>query len=233
MFSPFVFRGEQSDKRTDDGGYASDRQDISMLSVDVVVVAYNSRQYLRACVEPLAGVPGVSILVVDNACPERSFEVVRAACRCARDSVGGTGASRTGCNGGWRAGGSEFVLFLNPDARLELDALVRLAHVLEIDPVAGVVGPRTHTRTGRSPGRFADFPRCGRRTVRPSSSTIWLPGRHGWTRSSETRRGTNVRGGSTGCRERASSFVVRRLRPWVDSTSDSSCMSRTRTSVGE
>ena len=47
-----------------------------MPPVDVVVVAYNSRDDLRACVEPLSGVPGVSILVVDNACPERSFEVV-------------------------------------------------------------------------------------------------------------------------------------------------------------
>lgn len=55
---------------------ACDREDISTLSVDVVVVAYNSRQCLRACVGPLVGIPGVSILVVDNACPERSFEVV-------------------------------------------------------------------------------------------------------------------------------------------------------------
>ena len=158
MFSPFVFRGEQSDKRTDDGGYASDRQDISMLSIDVVVVAYNSRQYLRACVEPLAGVPGVSILVVDNACPERSFEVVRQLAGVRVIHMGRNGGFASGCNGGWRAGGSEFVLFLNPDARLELDALVRLAHVLEKDPVAGVVGPRTHHKDGTLAWSIRRFP---------------------------------------------------------------------------
>ena len=61
-----------------------------------------------------------------------------------------------GCNRGWRAGGSELVLFLNPDARLESAALARLAHVLDRDPVAGVVGPRTHDR-GRD-ARLVDPP---------------------------------------------------------------------------
>ena len=204
-----------------------------MLSVDVVVVAYNSRQRLRACVEPLVGVPGVSIFVVDNACPERSFEVVEELAGVRVIHMPRNGGFAYGCNRGWRAGRSELVLFLNPDARLEAAALARLAHVLQIDPAAGVVGPRTHERTGRSAGRFADFPHCARRTLRPSSSTVWLPGRHGWTRSSETRRGTSGPGASTGCRERASSFVVRLSRPWAVSTRDSSCTSRTWTSVGE
>ena len=63
-----------------------------------------------------------------------------------------------GCNGGWRAGGSELVLFLNPDARLEADALARLAHVLEIDPAAGVVGPRTLRTDGTLAWSIRRFP---------------------------------------------------------------------------
>lgn len=115
-----------------------------MRSVDVVVVAYNSRHCLRECVEPLASEPGVSILVVDNACPERSFEVVEELAGVRVIHMPRNGGFAYGCNGGWRAGGSDLVLFLNPDARLEAAALARLAHVLEIDPAAGVVGPRTH-----------------------------------------------------------------------------------------
>ena len=35
--------------------------------VDVVVVSYNSREHIRACVEPLARLADVSVIVVDNA----------------------------------------------------------------------------------------------------------------------------------------------------------------------
>jgi len=47
-----------------------------MATVDVVVVAYNSRDELRGCVEPLARDPAVQVIVVDNASPDRSLEVV-------------------------------------------------------------------------------------------------------------------------------------------------------------
>ncbi len=128
------------------------------LSVDVVVVAYNSRQCLRACVEPLVDVPGVSILVVDNACPERSFEVVEELAGVRVIHMPRNGGFASGCNRGWRAGGSERVLFLNPDARLDAAALARLAHVLDIDPAAGVVGPRTHGTDGTLAWSIRRFP---------------------------------------------------------------------------
>ncbi len=44
--------------------------------IDVVVVSYNSRETLRDCVEPLAGLPGVTVIVVDNASPDRSLETI-------------------------------------------------------------------------------------------------------------------------------------------------------------
>jgi N-acetylglucosaminyl-diphospho-decaprenol L-rhamnosyltransferase len=137
---------------------ACDRQDMSTLSVDVVVVAYNSRQCLRACVEPLVGIPGVTILVVDNACPERSFEVVDDLAGVQVIHTARNGGFAYGCNRGWRAGSSELVLFLNPDAQLEAPALARLAHVLDIDPAAGAVGPRTHGADGTLAWSIRRFP---------------------------------------------------------------------------
>ena len=47
-----------------------------MALVDVVVVSFNSRATLRACVEPLAGLDDVNVIVVDNASPDGSLEVV-------------------------------------------------------------------------------------------------------------------------------------------------------------
>src|SRR5688500_3615462 len=93
--------------------------------IDVVVVAYNSGETLRDCVAPLAGRPGVEITVVDNASPEPALDTVSdlpvrtiAAPR--------NGGFSYGCNLGVAAGGAEYVLLLNPDARMEpksLDAL--------------------------------------------------------------------------------------------------------------
>ena len=92
-----------------------------MALVDVVVVAYNSRDRLRACVGPLLGVDWIRPIVVDNASPDRSAEAVEdLPLTVVRPSVNrGFGA---GCNAGWRAGDSPWVLFLNPDAVIEAPA---------------------------------------------------------------------------------------------------------------
>jgi GT2 family glycosyltransferase len=45
------------------------------------------------------------------------------------------------CNVGWRATGSRYVLFLNPDAELDPQAVAHLAAVLDEDDDVGIVGP--------------------------------------------------------------------------------------------
>jgi N-acetylglucosaminyl-diphospho-decaprenol L-rhamnosyltransferase len=109
--------------------------------IDVVVVSYNSRDTLRACVEPLAGLDGVNVIVVDNASPDRSLEVVADLPVQAIDS-GRNGGFAFGCNLGMAAGSAPYVLFLNPDARLDAAGLERLVAVLEGEPSAALVGPR-------------------------------------------------------------------------------------------
>jgi N-acetylglucosaminyl-diphospho-decaprenol L-rhamnosyltransferase len=113
-------------------------------SVDVVVVSYNSRNELRECVEPLVGLDGVQVIVVDNASNDRSLEAVAdlPVERIALERNGGFGH---GCNAGWHAGRGRHVLFLNPDARIDGDSLERLVGELE-ETNAGAAAPRiTHT----------------------------------------------------------------------------------------
>jgi GT2 family glycosyltransferase len=111
-----------------------------MVPVDVVVVSYRSRDRLRGCVEPLAGVPDVHVTVVDNASPDGSLEVVDdlPVTRVQRRSNGGFAVA---CNEGWRLGGAPYVLFLNPDARIDGVSLRRLVGVLEDESEAGIAGP--------------------------------------------------------------------------------------------
>jgi len=110
------------------------------MTVDVVVVAYNSRDHLRACVEPLAGAADIEVFVADNACPQRSPEVI-ADLPVRVVDVGHNAGFAAGCNAGAREGSSDAVLFLNPDARIESGGLRRLTAVLEEDETCAVVGP--------------------------------------------------------------------------------------------
>ena len=93
-----------------------------MAEIGVVVVSYNSRDHLRDCVADLARLDSVEVVVVDNASGDRSLETVSdlsARLIPLRDNRG-FGA---GCNVGWRAATAPFVLFLNPDARIEAAAV--------------------------------------------------------------------------------------------------------------
>jgi GT2 family glycosyltransferase len=128
--------------------------------IDVVVVSYNSRDTLRACVEPLVGLPGVSVTVVDNGSPDRSLEVVADLPVQAIDS-GRNGGFGFGCNLGMAAGSAPFVLFLNPDARMDPQGLERLAAVLEAEPDVAIVGPRLLEEGDRLVPSMRRFQRTG------------------------------------------------------------------------
>ena len=127
--------------------------------VDVVIVAYNSRDTLRACVEPLVQLPWVSVTVVDNASPDDSAAVVAdlpiRTIRAPRN-----GGFAYGCNLGTAAGAAEFVLFLNPDAVDRLgEPRARSSSALRADPALGSVGPRTLGDGGELHWTQRRFPR--------------------------------------------------------------------------
>lgn len=109
--------------------------------VDVVIVSYNSRERLRACIEPLAAAPFVHTIVVDNASRDDSLATVRDL-RASLVRLGENRGFAHGCNAGWRRGRAPFVLFLNPDARIEASSVIHLVEALRNDDAVGLVGPR-------------------------------------------------------------------------------------------
>ena len=152
-------------------------------------VAYNSRQCLRACVEPLVGIPGVSILVVDNACPERSFELV--------DDLAGVQVIHTARNGGF-AYGCNCGLASQEARRGHLSALRRESRRggWTADALAQLSSRARH-RTAVTPGRRSRRPRLrnwrGRHCV--TNWLVWpllaVARGYGRTRSSTRSSGTN------------------------------------------
>jgi hypothetical protein len=110
-------------------------------AADIVIVSYNSREFLRECVEPLAADPQLQVVIVDNASPDRSLEAVDGL-----DVITVAGDSNVGfaraCNQGWRLTSAPYVLFLNPDARIAPDAVRRLVATLEGEEKVAIGGPR-------------------------------------------------------------------------------------------
>jgi N-acetylglucosaminyl-diphospho-decaprenol L-rhamnosyltransferase len=126
--------------------------------VHVVVVAYRSADTLRGCVAPLAAMPGVSVTVVDNASPDESaatvadlpIELIRAP---------RNGGFSYGCNLGAAGATAPYLLFLNPDARIDEAALEALVAVLRDDPETGLAAPRILDEDGSLSYSLRRFPR--------------------------------------------------------------------------
>jgi N-acetylglucosaminyl-diphospho-decaprenol L-rhamnosyltransferase len=110
------------------------------MDVDVVVVSFNSRGHLRACVEPLAGAEGVHVIVVDNASTDGSLEAI-ADLPVAAIALDENRGFAYGCNTGWHRGNAKSVAFLNPDAQIDTITLGRLECVLD-DRAVGLVAPK-------------------------------------------------------------------------------------------
>lgn len=109
--------------------------------MDVIIVSFNSREHLRATVAPLAAPRWAHVVVVDNASADGSIEAVRGLdVHCV--SLPSNGGFARGCNIGFRTGRSPYVLFLNPDARIEPQSLEKLVQVLDENATLGAVGPQ-------------------------------------------------------------------------------------------
>jgi hypothetical protein len=115
-------------------------------ALDVVIVAYRSRECLDTALAALArhAVLPIDVVVVDNASGDGTVEALRREHPPARVLANErNGGFAVACNQGWRVGTAPLVLFLNPDAEVRPGALPEMAALFETRPEVGVVGPRT------------------------------------------------------------------------------------------
>jgi GT2 family glycosyltransferase len=114
--------------------------------LDVVIVAYRSRELLRACLEALRAHPPsitMSVVVVDNASGDgtvgmvgREFPAVDLVA--SGENLGFAAATNLGA----RRGDSPYLLALNPDTAVTEGALDKVLAVLDEHPEVAVAGPR-------------------------------------------------------------------------------------------
>jgi GT2 family glycosyltransferase len=119
---------------------------VSAADVSAIVVSFNARDPLLACLRALheQNERLLEVIVVDNASADGSAAAARQAFPKARviDNPANLGFARAN-NRGLREAGGRYVLILNPDAELRPGALPALARYLDAHAAVAVVGPRT------------------------------------------------------------------------------------------
>jgi N-acetylglucosaminyl-diphospho-decaprenol L-rhamnosyltransferase len=125
---------------------------VSAVKISVVVVSYNTRERLLACLDALAARVSVphEVIVVDNASADGSAAAVRARFPAAivLENAENAGFSRAN-NQGLRRGRGAYALILNSDAEVGAGCVEALAAVLDARADVGIVGPRTRFADGR------------------------------------------------------------------------------------
>ncbi|MDD5556506.1 MAG: glycosyltransferase family 2 protein [bacterium] len=132
-----------------------------MTDVSVVVVSWNSRPYLEACLASVlaGGGPSREVFLVDNASSDGSADL-------ARERFPGVAVIENAENRGFaaannqafRAARGRYVFLLNPDTRVEEGAIGRLVRFMDEHPAAGACGPLLVGEGGRVEHAARRFP---------------------------------------------------------------------------
>jgi len=135
---------------------------LSNPDLSVIIVSYNTREILRACLDKVlqAGEGmNMQVIVVDNASRDGSAEMVQQDFPTiqviASDINLGFAA---GNNLGFKHASGRYIVLLNPDAMLPTDALQVAMQHMEENPDAGMGGARLLGRTGKLEPSARKFP---------------------------------------------------------------------------
>jgi N-acetylglucosaminyl-diphospho-decaprenol L-rhamnosyltransferase len=125
-------------------GYRLKESQLLFMDLSIIIVNWNSVRYLRDCTDSIREYTrGISyeILVVDNASPAGDANVLEQqftdiALIKSAENLGFAGAN----NLGFRDSSGDYVLFLNPDTKLNSPAINTMLQRLRSLPDAGIVG---------------------------------------------------------------------------------------------
>ncbi len=122
--------------------------------VSVIIVTYNSRNHIDACLASLVEHPPAidhEIVVVDNASTDETAAAIRARWTTVRviDAGANVGFARANNLGMKRTSGG-LILLLNPDTIVPAGAIDTLLAALDARPDAAIAGPRLVNGDGRA-----------------------------------------------------------------------------------
>lgn len=116
----------------------------------VISVSYNSSHVMPAMLEAVSTTPGVEVIVVDNASSDDSVAVIRRDFPSVRVIENEQNAGfAVAVNKAARVASGEFILLLNPDARIARDQVEKCLSELDAQPNVAVLAPHLVQPVGR------------------------------------------------------------------------------------
>lgn len=132
------------------------------MKLSIIVVSWNVNDLLWKCLHSIYGYASqipFEVIVVDNASDDGSVDMIRREFKSVDCIVNEKNHGfAAACNQGIRQSKGEFVLFLNPDARLLEGSLKDLISYLDHHPDVGVVAPQLLNEDGSIQPSVRNFP---------------------------------------------------------------------------
>lgn len=130
-----------------------------MTSITAIIVNYNTREHLSACLESLNNSAFYEVIVVDNSSSDGSVELVRDSYPWVRLISSQTNRGYgSGANEGIADCASDYVLLLNSDTQLEPSGPGALCTYLDQHPSVAIAGPRLINPDGTVQATCYPFP---------------------------------------------------------------------------
>ncbi len=135
-----------------------------MIDLSIVIVSYNTRDLLAACLDSiqrgLADTPlRAEVIVVDSASSDGTPALLAERYAWVRSLPQTTNVGYTrGNNIGLAAATGRYLFLLNPDTEIVADALPALCAYLDANPQIGIVGPHTLNTDGSTQSSKRRFP---------------------------------------------------------------------------
>ena len=149
--------------------------DHEMSSITVVIVNYNTRESLRACLATVLHEAPAGVIVVDNASTDGSVDMLRS-----EFPWVAVQANETNCGYGAAANQAmancttRYALLLNADTLLQPGALSALTDYLDQNPQAAIAGPRLTEGDGTLQASCYPFPTPFHTFLENSKSAVFL-----------------------------------------------------------
>lgn len=161
-------------------GPVSPMSDNEVMDLSIVIVSWNVRDLLRACLASIKDsrlCQSFEVFVVDNASSDGSADMV------AREFPW-VNLLRNSANAGFTRGNNQalalcrgrYVLFLNPDTRVEDDALAAMVAYMDAHPATGALGPQLRYGDGSLQSSRRRFPTFGTALFESTPLTWHWPG---------------------------------------------------------
>lgn len=136
--------------------------DISQKDLAVVIVSWNVKDAVLDNLHSIfssSPLPALDVVLVDNASLDGTVEAVRRAHPQVKIIANDENAGfAKGCNQGIAATNARHVLLLNPDMRVEPNALAKTVNYLDLCPEVGVLGAKLLNSRGKPLHHLRRFP---------------------------------------------------------------------------